>query len=83
MSSRKDKEYSDIHKATFPTAFAQFFVENFSSSSVIDPFGGSGTTIIACEKTGRKCFMMELDPIYVDVIIERWETFTGGSAIKL
>lgn len=48
--------------------------------SVLDNFGGSGSTLIACEQTGRKCYMMELDPHYVDVIIERWENLTGGKA---
>ena len=43
-------------------------------------FGGSGSTLLACEKTNRKCYMMELDPKYVDVIIERWENYTGKKA---
>jgi DNA modification methylase len=47
---------------------------------VLDPFGGSGSTLIACEAEGRVCRMAELDPRYVDVIIARWETFTGRSA---
>lgn len=51
--------------------------------NVLDGFGGSGTTLIACEQLGRKCFMMELDPHYVDVIIQRWESFTGQKAVKL
>jgi DNA modification methylase len=51
-----------------------------NKGSVLDIFGGSGTTLIACEKTGRKCFMMELDPKYCDVITSRWEAFTGKKA---
>lgn len=51
--------------------------------SVLDLFGGSGTTLIACEQLNRKCYMMELDPYYCDVIISRWEQFTGKNAIKL
>lgn len=47
---------------------------------VLDAFGGSGTTIIAAEQLGRRCRMMELDPHYVDVIIARWEEFTGKKA---
>lgn len=47
---------------------------------VYDPFGGSGTTLIACEKLGRKCLMMEISPQYVDVIISRWQEFTGKKA---
>lgn len=48
-----------------------------------DGFGGSGSTLIACEQLNRNCYMMELDPKYVDVIIQRWENFTGKKAIKL
>jgi 16S rRNA G966 N2-methylase RsmD len=48
---------------------------------VLDPFGGSGSTLIACEKTSRQCRMMELDPTYCDVIVKRWEQFTGNTAV--
>lgn len=47
---------------------------------VLDPFGGSGSTLIACEQLNRKCYMCELDPHYIDVIIQRWENFTGQKA---
>lgn len=50
---------------------------------VLDLFGGSGSTLIACEQLNRKCYMCELDPHYCDVIIRRWEAFTGEKAIKL
>jgi len=50
---------------------------------IYDPFGGSGTTLIACEQLGRKCLVMELDPHYCDVIIARWEQLTGQKAIKI
>jgi len=50
---------------------------------VMDLFGGSGSTLIACEQLNRKCFMMELDPVYCQVIINRWEKFTGKTAKKL
>jgi DNA modification methylase len=50
---------------------------------VLDLFGGSGSTMMACEQLDRICYTMELDPRYVDVIIERWETFTGQKADKL
>lgn len=50
---------------------------------VLDLFGGSGTTLIACEQLGRRCRMMEYDPIYCDVIIKRWETLTGKKARKV
>lgn len=51
--------------------------------NVLDTFGGSGTTLIACEQLGRNCYMMELDPAYCDVIIRRWEEYTGGKAEKI
>ena len=47
---------------------------------MLDPFGGSGSTLIACEKAGRKSRLIELDPRYCDVIIRRWEDWTGGRA---
>ena len=53
------------------------------NSNVLDLFGGSGSTLIACEQLNRKCYMMELDPHYIDVIIQRWENFTGKKAVKL
>jgi len=49
---------------------------------VYDPFAGSGTTLIAADKLGRRCWGMELDPRYVDVIVARWEAFTGGVAVR-
>jgi len=52
-------------------------------NNVLDVFGGSGSTLIACEQTDRKCYMCELDEHYCDVIIERWETFTGREAVLL
>ena len=76
-------EYSDIHKATFPVYLPENIITNFSAMNaiVIDCFGGTGTTLIACEKTARDCRMMELDPKYCDVIIKRWEDFTGQKAM--
>lgn len=48
--------------------------------TVLDLFGGSGSTLMACEQLGRRCFMMEYDPHYADVIIKRWEDYTGEQA---
>ncbi|MDO8656357.1 MAG: site-specific DNA-methyltransferase, partial [Nanoarchaeota archaeon] len=50
---------------------------------VLDIFGGSGSTLIACEQMGRRCFLSEIDPYYCDVIIDRWEKFTGREAVKV
>jgi DNA modification methylase len=61
---------------------ARPIINNSSASDyVYDPFGGSGTTLIACEKHNRKCLMMEVSPLYCDVIIKRWQDFTGKKAI--
>jgi DNA modification methylase len=48
---------------------------------VLDLFGGSGSTLIAAEQTGRKAFLMELDPLYADLIVDRWQRFTGKKAV--
>jgi len=58
----------------------QLMILSNAKSHVLDLFGGSGSTLIACEQTDRTCFMMELDPKYVDVIIARWEKLTGQTA---
>jgi 16S rRNA G966 N2-methylase RsmD len=59
------------------------FDKDKSFNNVLDLFGGSGSTLIACEQLNRTCYMMELDPKYCDVIIDRWETFTGENAVLL
>jgi DNA modification methylase len=73
---------NDLHPTMKPVELVQRAVENSSKSRdiVLDPFGGSGSTLIACEKTGRSACLIELDPIYCDVIIRRWQEFTGKSA---
>ena len=70
------------HPAMFPVKLPSEYIQALTDKgdNVIEPFGGSGTTLIACEQTNRNCFCMELEPRYVDVIINRWETFTGGEA---
>lgn len=73
--------YAGEHSATFPVEFAYEVVKNFTESSVLDLFGGTGTTIIAAEQLDRKCYMMELDPHYCDIAIQRWEDFTGQKAV--
>jgi DNA modification methylase len=83
-----NSELSDTrskHPATFPVDLAEKYIRSITDKDdiVIDPFLGSGSTLIACEKTNRICYGMELDPKYVDVIIKRWEDYTGNKAIKL
>ena len=72
-------------KACFPVELPARAIELTTKEDeiVVDCFGGSGTTLIAAEQLNRRCYMMELDPKYVDVIIERWETFTGKKAVKI
>ena len=68
-----------------PIKLLAYLLQNstFPGAVVLDPFGGSGSTLIACEQLGRKCRMMEIDPRYCDVIIDRWEAFTGKKAVLL
>lgn len=63
-----------------PVALCAKYIQLYSKQTVLDLFGGSGSTLIACEQLNRTCYMMELDPHYVDVIIDRWEKFTGQKA---
>jgi DNA modification methylase len=58
-------------------------VRNHLADTVYEPFAGSGTTVIACERTGRTCMAMELDPGYCDVVVRRWEEFTGRKAERV
>jgi site-specific DNA-methyltransferase (adenine-specific) len=66
-----------------PVGLCAKYIKLYGKENILDLFGGSGSTLIACEQLNRKCYMMELDPRYVDVIIERWENFTGEKAIKI
>ena len=76
----KNKE----HPTMKPVGLMAYLIQNSTKEGdfVLDSFGGSGSTLIACEQTGRKCMTMELDPHYVDVIVKRWENLTGNKAIK-
>ena len=83
---RADKPTAaEMHPTVKPQALLAPLIRNSSKPGwkVLDLFGGSGSTLIACEQLGRRCFMMELDPRYVDVIVDRWEKFTGRKAEKL
>ena len=81
-SIQKDNANDYIHATQKPVELSATAIVNTTNinNSVLDLFGGSGSTLIACEQLNRKCYMMELDPHYVDVIIERWENFTGQKA---
>lgn len=79
-NAAKDNDVAGIHSATFPVYLPQIVLENFTTSSVLDLFLGSGTTLIAAEKTNRRCYGMEIDPHYCSVVIKRWQDFTGQKA---
>lgn len=78
--SKKDDGDKRVHPTMKAVKLIEWFFDRFIGDKVVDLFGGSGSTLIACEKTNRKCFMMELDPHYCDVIVARWEKFTGQKA---
>ena len=74
-----------MHVTMKPLAVIIWAIERCPNSpkNILDLFGGSGTTMIAAEQLNRTCFMVELDPHYCDVIIDRWEQFTGQKAKRI
>jgi DNA modification methylase len=82
LNSRQGKEYAKIHKATFPIQLPSLFIENFTESSVIDLFCGTGTTMVASHQLKRKCYGMELDPKYCQVIVDRMKKLDPSLIIK-
>lgn len=80
----KKPQKNDLHPTMKPVELVERALRNSSrpGNVVLDPFGGSGTTLIAAEKSGRIARLIELDPKYVDVIVRRWEEFTGKQAIR-
>ena len=73
---------NDLHPTMKPVELIENCILNSSLKNqlVVDMFGGSGSTLVACEKTGRTCYTMEISENYCDVIIERWQNFTGQKA---
>ncbi len=83
LSSSNPKEARNrVHPTQKPTSLCVDIMDQWGKEKdlVVDLFLGSGSTLIACEKTNRKCYGMEIDPGYCDVIIKRWEEYTGGEA---
>jgi len=80
----KKPHVNDLHPTMKPVELVERAIKNSSKTRdiVIDLFGGSGTTLIACEKTNRQARLMEMDPKYVDVIVKRWEDYTGLKATR-
>ena len=78
----KKPQKNDLHPTMKPVELVERAIRNSSrpGNVVLDPFGGSGTTLIAAELTGRTCHAIELNPAYVDVAVKRWEAFTGEKA---
>lgn len=79
---KKDSSSSYVHPTQKPVKLSEFAIRNTTERGdiVLDLFGGSGSTLIACEQMERKCRIMEYDPAYCDVIVDRWEKFTGNKA---
>ena len=76
-------QYAEDHRAGFPVAFPQWFIDRLDFvKSIYEPFCGTGTTLIAAEQNRLTCYGMELDPSYCDVIVKRWEDFTGQKAVR-
>ncbi len=80
----KKPQKNELHPTMKPVELVERAIRNNSKSRdiVLDSFGGSGTTLIACEKLGRQARLIELDPKYCDVIVKRWEEFTGKTAVR-
>lgn len=74
-------EEKTLHKHQKSVAFISLFLDHYQAGSVLDIFGGSGSTLIACEDRDIPCFMMEVEPQYVDVIVRRWQRETGKKAL--
>ena len=81
----KTQEHNFNHKHCKNITLPSEFIKHFSNEkeNILDLFGGSGSTMIACEQLNRNCYMMELDPYYCQVIINRWENYTGKTAMKI
>ena len=84
-AGKDEREHTGGHATPKPIALCSRAIKSSSREGeiVLDCFGGSGSTLIACEQLNRKCYMAELDPHYCDVIVERWEKFTGEKAVKV
>ncbi len=85
MSGISINQISDLHPTMKPVELCKRAILNSSKTDdiILDPFGGSGSTLIACEQLRRRCRMIELDQKYVDVIIKRWQNLTNKKATHL
>jgi DNA modification methylase len=83
MNKGGSQEEKQDHPTQKPMLCMETPLANHDLAEVYEPFGGSGTTLIACERRKRRCFCMEIDPRYIDVIVARWEKFTGRKAERV
>ena len=82
----KEHDKTRAHPTQKPVLLIDWFFEYYSLKdkiNVVDLYGGSGSTLLSCEKNLKRCFMSELDEKYVDVIINRWQNFTGKQAVHI
>lgn len=82
--NRQDEGVTRIHPTQKPVGLLAEILKDYSKEgqTILDLFGGSGSTLIACEKLSRKCMIVEYEPAYVDLIVKRWQKFTGQKAIR-
>ena len=80
--ANRENKAASIHGAAMPSHLPKWVLGEVcvQAKTIVDPFCGTGTTVIVCEELNRKCYGMELDPKYCDVIVKRWEDFTGKKA---
>lgn len=85
FGTEQEFDHKRYHPTQKPTKLAEWFLKRYSKDGhiIVDLFGGSGSTLIACEQLDRTCYMMELDEKYCDVIIKRWENLTGEKAVLI
>lgn len=84
-SASGENKNAKIHNATYPVELPLTFLKHAyqEGSKVLDLFAGTGTTMIACEKLGMNCYMVDIEPVYIDVIVQRYVDYTGNENIKL
>ena len=85
FGTEQEFDHKRVHPTQKPTKLSRWFIDKYSDEGnlIVDIYGGSGSTLIACEQLNRKCYMMELDCKYIQVIIERYIAFTGNKVYRL
>ena len=84
MDGKPTTRNRNHHPCVKPLALMEWCVDEYTESgtAILDPFLGSGTTLIACEKLGRRAYCMEIEPKYVDIAVRRWAEYTGREATR-